>query len=51
MQIQAQIVGTTMSDRVLGNLSTAILMIDNTMTIIFANQAAENLLQESNDKV
>ena len=51
MQIQAQIVGTTMSDRVLGNLSTAILMIDNTMTIIFANQAAENLLQESNDKM
>lgn len=36
-----------MSDRVLGNLSTAILLVDDAMHVVFSNQAAENLLQES----
>ena len=40
---------TAMSDRVLGNLSTSILMVDESMTILFSNQAAENLLQESSE--
>ena len=47
--IQAQIVGTTMSERVLGNLSTAILMIDNTMTILFANKRGKS--SRINDKM
>ncbi|MBT4160733.1 MAG: nitrogen regulation protein NR(II) [Gammaproteobacteria bacterium] len=38
-----------MSDRVLGNLSTAILMLDENLAILFSNQAAENLLQESSE--
>lgn len=36
-----------MTDRVLGNLSTAILLVDENMHIVFSNQAAENLLRES----
>ena len=36
-----------MTDRVLGNLSTAILLLDESGRVILANQAAENLLQES----
>lgn len=36
-----------MSERVLGNLSTAILLLDENACVIFANQAAENLLKES----
>ena len=42
---------TTMSDRVLANLSTAIVMLSESMTILFANQAAENLLQESYEQM
>lgn len=37
----------TLMDRVLGNLSTAIVLLDEHMAIRFANQAAEHLLQES----
>ena len=51
MQMQTDTTGTNMSDRVLGNLSTAIVMIDEFMTILFANQAAENLLQESSGQM
>ncbi len=51
MQIQTQVTGTTMSDRVLGNLSTAILMLDQSMTVLFANQAAESLLQGSSEQM
>lgn len=36
-----------MTDRVLGNLTTAVLLLDGDLTIAFANQAAEDLLQES----
>ena len=35
------------SETVLGNLSTAILVLGEGHTILFANQAAENLLKES----
>ena len=42
---------TTMNDRVLANLSTAIVMLDEYMTILFANQAAESLLQESHEQM
>ena len=49
MQMQTEVTGTTMSDQVLGNLSTAILMLDEPMTILFTNQAAESLLQESSE--
>ncbi len=35
------------NERVLGNLSTAILLLDDSLCIIFSNQAAESLLQES----
>ena len=38
-----------MSDSVPSNLSTAILMLDEHMTILFSNQAAENLLLESSE--
>ncbi len=36
-----------MSDRILGNLSTAILLVDASMHVVYSNQAAENLLLES----
>lgn len=35
------------NERVLGNLSTAILLVDDKLEIIFSNQAAESLLHES----
>ncbi len=37
----------TMNDRVLGNLSTAILLVNEAMQIVYSNPAAENLLRES----
>lgn len=37
----------TMNDWILGNLSTAILLLDDRMRVVFTNPAAENLLQES----
>lgn len=40
-----------MSDRVLGHLSTAILMVDESMKILYSNQAAENLLHESSEQM
>ena len=36
-----------MNDRVLGHLSTAVLLLDAETRVMFANQAAENLLHES----
>lgn len=36
-----------MSELVLGNLSTAILLLDDKLKILFSNQAAESLLQQS----
>lgn len=42
-----QTVTETMTERVLGNLTTAILLLDRDMTVAFANQAAEDLLGES----
>jgi len=36
-----------MIERILGNLSTAVVMLDHKMEIVFANQAAENMLHES----
>lgn len=35
------------NERVLGNLSTAILLVDADLQVVFSNQAAESLLQES----
>ena len=49
MQMQTEVTGTTMSDRVLGNLSTATLMLDESMTILFTNQATESLSHESSE--
>ena len=51
MQMRTDGTETTMSDRVLSNLSTAIIMLDDSMTVLFANQAAENLLQESYEQM
>ena len=45
--LNSEIDDHAMSDRVLGNLSTAILMVDGAMHVVFSNQAAENLLKES----
>ena len=45
--LNSEIDEQAMSDRVLGNLSTAILMVDDAMLVVFSNQAAENLLKES----
>ena len=39
-----QMPDTDMTDRVLGHLSTAILLLDGGMAVLFSNQAAENLL-------
>lgn len=39
------------SERVLGNLSTAILMVDEDMIVLFSNQAAENLLLDSSEQM
>jgi two-component system nitrogen regulation sensor histidine kinase GlnL len=36
-----------MTDRVLGNLTTAVLLLNDDLTIAFANQAAEDLLHDS----
>ncbi len=36
-----------MSDQILGNLSTAIVLLDDDLTILYTNQAAESLLQVS----
>ena len=47
--MQTEVTGTTMSDRVLGNLSTAIFMLDESMTILVTNQATESLSHESSD--
>ena len=38
-----------MSDRVLGNSCTAILMLDESITILFTKEAAESQLQESSE--
>ncbi len=37
----------TMNDRVISNLSTAILVVDEQTRVVFSNQAAENVLKES----
>jgi len=42
---------TEMTDRVLGNLSTAILLLDSRMAVLFSNQAAENLLLGSTEQM
>lgn len=45
--LESNLVSNLMSEIVLGNLSTAIVVINDQQEIVFANQAAENLLQES----
>ena len=40
-----------MSDQILGDLSTAIVLLDERWTILFTNQAAENLFQVSSAHV
>ena len=37
----------TMNDRVLGNLSTGVLLVNEAMQVVYSNTAAENLLGES----